>query len=123
MAESVSDTAECPELHLVQEAEKIGAASEGGPPGKQAAGKSPKEKQSKTQPKQLDPGAYPGKESVGFFREPPAHMCSFTLHTRWPCFHHALVQGVCAFPASPSAQGAVLLRSWYYHAEPVGRGL
>ena len=69
------------------------------------------------------PGAYPGKESVGFFREPPAHMCSFTLHTRWPCFHHALVQGVCAFPASPSAQGAVPLRSWYYQAEPVGRGL
>ena len=65
----------------MQEAEKNGAASEGTTPGKEAAGKSPQGKQSGTQPKQLDPGAYPGKESVGFFRESPTHISSSALCT------------------------------------------
>ena len=66
----------CGEARAVstQEAEKNGAASEGEKSGKLAAGKSPEGKQSQTQPKQLDPGAYPGKESVGFFRESLAHV-------------------------------------------------
>ena len=72
-ASSVHTTALCSQLRRVQEAEKNGAASEGTTPGKEAAAESPAGKQSETQPKQLDPGAYPGKESVGFFRESPTH--------------------------------------------------
>ena len=73
---------------LVQEAEKNGAASGGEPAGKQAAEKLPKGKQSQTQPKQLDPGAYPGKESVGFFREYPHRLARSN-----PC---NVVTGLCS---------------------------
>ena len=52
------------------------------------AGKSAKGKQSQTQPKELDPGAYPGKESVGFLCK--AHPRSCMLHSAHMARHMVL---------------------------------
>ena len=69
----------------MQEADKTGAASEETSGGKQVAGKSAKGKQSQTA-KELDPGAYPGKESVGFFRKSQWHL--YLVHLNSHCTTH-----------------------------------
>ena len=81
----------------MQEAEKTGAASEGTSGGKQVAGKSAKGKQSQTA-KELDPGAYPGKESVGFFRKSQWH--PYVVRSKSHCTTPFLAMTACVLSKS-----------------------